>query len=111
MMYSENEKLMEIPETFAARELQLLGHSSAPDDVVDYMEKTGCNFDTLRRMDYQKSHPELFILWRFFEDFFHIIPNKRYFYIKKVSVKMYWPHKVGHKNLTLWGQYKYHFIF
>ena len=42
------------PDTFAARELQQKGHSSAPDDVMDYMQKTGCNFDTLRKINMQK---------------------------------------------------------
>ncbi len=61
-MYSGDEETVGIPDTFAARELQQKGHSSAPDDVMDYMQKTGCNFDTLRKINNQKEHPKLFIL-------------------------------------------------
>ena len=61
-MYSENEESVEILDTFAARELQQNGHSSAPDDVMDYMQRTDCNFDTLRKMNRRKNHPTLFIV-------------------------------------------------
>lgn len=61
-MYSGNEEPAGILDTFAARELQQNGHSSAPDDVIDYMQRTDCNFDTLRKINKRKEHPTLFIL-------------------------------------------------
>lgn len=62
-MYSGNEEPVVVPpDTFAARDIQQNGYSSASDDVMEYMRKTNCNFDTLRRINRRKGKPKLFIV-------------------------------------------------
>lgn len=61
-MYSGNEEPTGKFDTFAARELQQSGHSSASEDVMEYIQRTGCTLDTLRKMNKRKETPTLLIL-------------------------------------------------
>ena len=61
-MYSGNEESVSRPDTFAAWEIQQNGYSLTSTDSIEYMQETGCNFDTLRRINRRKENPTLFIV-------------------------------------------------
>lgn len=61
-MYSRGDAPESIIDTFAARTLPKNGSSTAPDKTMEYMQRTGCNIDTLLELNAKKERSSLFIV-------------------------------------------------